>query len=110
MKAGKLRHWVTFETPREDQDADGQPVPGWVYAFGPVPAEIAALSGGELLAAQAEHSHVSTRIKVRYREGITPQMRIYHLGTVYNILAVIPDPFSGIQWVTLLCESGLSDG
>jgi len=111
MKAAKLRHLVTFQTPVTTQDADGQPVPTWVDAFPhPLWADIAPLSGGELIAAQAVQSKATTRMKLRYRPGFTAVMRAVYRGTFYNIEAVIPDPKSGIQWVTLLCSSGLNAG
>lgn len=111
MRAGRLRHLVTFQSLGSTQDAAGQMVPSWVAAF-PVPlsAEITALSGRELIAAQAEQSEVTTRLKVRYRPGFVADMRGVHRGTVYNIKAVIPDPESGFQWVTLMCSSGLNAG
>jgi SPP1 family predicted phage head-tail adaptor len=86
-------------------------VPSWVAAFPmPISAEITALSGRELIAAQAEQSAVTTRIKVRYRPGFVTSMRILHRNTVYNVEAAIPDPDSGFEWVTLLCSSGLNEG
>lgn len=112
LPAGRLRHRVTFEELVTDQDSDGAMVPTWV-PFGdglPLPAEIVPLSGRELIAAQAVQSKVTERIRVRYRPGFRASMRAVHRETIYNILAVIPDPDSGIRFVTLLCESGVNEG
>lgn len=113
MQVPRLRHWVTFEAPLEVLDSDGATVQDWVDAFqvNPrMPCEVTALSGGELIAAQAVQSKVSTRLRTRYRPGFNASMR-GRLGlTIFNIEAVIPDPDSRIRYVTLLCSSGVNEG
>jgi SPP1 family predicted phage head-tail adaptor len=111
IKAGALRHRVAFEELVADLDSDGATVENWAPSFPtPVSAEIKALSGRELIAAQAVQSKISTRIKVRYRPGFKATMRGVHRGVIYDVEAVIPDPDSGIGFLTLLCSSGVSDG
>lgn len=114
MSAGKLRHWLTFETKFTELDSDGASVETWVNAFGTsprMPCEVAPLSGRELIAAQAVQSRVSVRLKARYRPGFAANMRARATdGTCYNIEAVIPDPMSGIRWVNLLASTGVNAG
>jgi len=113
MDAGTLRHWVTLERLVTEQDSDGETDEHWEPAFdvgSRVPAEVTALSGRELIAAQSVHSKVTTRIVVRYRPGIDPKMRALLGGTAYNIEAVIQDSVSRRTHVTLLCSSGVSEG
>ena len=114
VQAGRLRHWVSFEIlPAEPVlDSDGRIEEVWLPVFGgqKQPAEITPLSGRELVAAQGVHSKVSTRIKLRYREGFEARMRALHRGVVYNVEAVIADPDSGYRYVTLLCSSGVNEG
>lgn len=111
MQAGRLRHLVTFEALTVDLDSDGAQVETWAQAFGqPLRAEITPLSGRELIAAQAVHSKVTGRIRVRYRPGLTASMRAAHRGVIYDIAAVIPDPDSGFQHVTLLTTTGANEG
>jgi SPP1 family predicted phage head-tail adaptor len=110
MEAGRLRHRITIDELIVDINSDGAQVEQWWTAHRMVPAEISPLSGRELIAAQAVQSKVSTRIVIRYRPGIMPSMRVAHRGTVYNVQAVICDPASGIEWITLLCTSGVDDG
>lgn len=112
LPAGRLRHRVAFEELVTDLDSDGAMVPTWV-PFGdgrPLPAEIVPLSGRELIAAQAVQSKVTARLRVRYRPGFTASMRAVHRGTIYNIEGVIPDPDSGVRFVTLLCSSSVNEG
>jgi head-tail adaptor len=120
MQAGRLRHWLTFEDKTSELDSDGAMVEDWIPAFDAsprMPCEVTALSGRELIAAQAVQSKVSTRIKLRYRPGFSPTMRAWYQDprvnsptTIYNIEAVILDPDSRIRFVTLLASSGVSQG
>lgn len=112
IRAGKLRHYVTFQAPVVEVDSNGEATETWPDAFDgqQISAAIEPLSGRELIAAQQVHSRVTTRITVRYRPGILPEMRVVHRSTYYNIEAVIPDADSGFRHCTLLCYSGTNDG
>jgi SPP1 family predicted phage head-tail adaptor len=113
MRAGRLRHRMLFEKPGpEELDSDGAQVETWLPEFNGrlQSVEIVAMSGRELIAAQATQSKVTTRIKARYRREYKASMRGNHRGTIYNIEAVIPDPDSGARSVTLLCSSGVNEG
>ena len=113
MRAGRLRHWVTFERPVSEQDSDGNEVSYWADAFAlnsRMPCEIVDLSGSALVAAQAAQSKVTTRIKTRYRPGFDASVR-GRIGTrVWNIEAVMLDPDSRNRWVTLNCVAGTDEG
>lgn len=107
LPAGRLRHRVKIEELVVELDSDGAQVEAWV-PFGDgryLPAEISPLSARELIAAQAVHSKVTTRIRLRYRSGITASMRVRHRDMVYEIEGVIPDPDSGRRLVTLMTTS-----
>jgi SPP1 family predicted phage head-tail adaptor len=111
MGAGRLRHRVSIEALTTDLDSDGAQVEDWTDAFGQrFSAEISPLSGREMIAAAAVQSEVTTRIRIRYRAGVTASMRVNHRGTVYDIKAVIPDADSGRRWLTLNCTSGVNEG
>lgn len=114
MRAGSLRHWLTFEKLVVDTDSDGAKVESWVDAFpinSRMPFEVVDLSGRELIAAQAVQSSVTTRLRGRYRPGFEPAMRARSPGgQVYNIQAVILDPDSRKRYVTLPCSTGLNEG
>lgn len=113
MKAGRLRHWLTFETLVTEQDSDGNAVEAWVDAFDTnprMPCDVEALSGRELIAAQSLQSRITTRIRTRYRPGFDAVQRARDATTIWNIEAVITDPDSRIRWVTFLCSSGTNAG
>jgi head-tail adaptor len=120
VKAGRLRHRVTFERLLVELDSDGAQVETWLPAFdvsSRMPADVETLKGREQQAAAAVHSRVTSKITTRYRPGFRPSMRAWITdpatdpdAVVYNIEAVIPDPDTRRVSVTLLCSSGLSEG
>lgn len=111
MRAGALRHRVTFERLVETQDSAGDMVRNWVPAFRePLWCEIMPMMGRELIAAQAIQAEVTGKIRMRYRPDIDAKMRCVHRGVIYNIKGVVPDPKSGIGWITLLTTEGTNDG
>lgn len=110
IAAGRLRHLRMFQRPEYlyDEETNGQ-VTQWVD-IGNIYCEIKPLSGRELLAAQAEDSEVTSRVTIRFRDDITDKCRILHRGKILNIEAVLPDPESGLEYLTLPCSEGLNDG
>lgn len=110
LKAGRLRHRITIERPLYTQDAAGAGVTTWTVFADDVPAGVSPLSAKEFLAAQQVQSQVVARITTRYRPGLDASMRIRHRGAIYNIAGVIPDPGSGIEWLTLPVSAGVNAG
>ena len=112
MKAGKLRHFVSFQVPTVEIDSNGDQTETWVDSFDAqeFPAAIEPLSGRELIAAAQVHAEVTTRILLQYIPGILPEMRVVHRGVNYNIRSIIPDDKYLTRHVTLLCTSGTNDG
>lgn len=115
MQAGALRHLVLFARYTAVRDSDGRETAAsaWLPLFNGQRqrAEIHALSGRELIAAAAINSKVSTRLHMRWKDGITAGDRaVGQDGTTYNIEAVIPDPHSRVRGMTLLCSSGPHQG
>jgi head-tail adaptor len=115
MEAGRLRHWLRFERLEQVNDSDGNLVEEWLDAFevgSVMPCELVALSGRELIAAQAVQSRVSHRIRCRYRPGFNAAQRAVDVATgdAFNIEALLPDPDSRIRWVTMLCYVGANAG
>jgi SPP1 family predicted phage head-tail adaptor len=111
MQAGRLRHRVSLEQFTTTLDSDGERVEAWEDAVGfLIPAEIAPLSGKELIAAAATQSKVAARIVIRHRPGVVPSMRVVHRDTAYGIEAVVPDKVSGVDYLTLFCSAGAAEG
>ena len=107
LAAGKLRHRVTIQQQVETQNPDtGAETVEWgLYADRW--AEYVAQSVREFIAASAVQSEVKGRFTVRADDGIVPGMRVIHRGKQFAILGVMPDPDSGLEYMTLAVSDGV---
>ena len=110
MRAGKLRHRITFMERVITRDPDnGEELVSW-NEYGKLWAKLEPLSGRDLIAAQAAHSEITARITVRFNADIVPTMYAVYRGKEYTIHAVLPDPRSGLEWLTLPVSEGVRHG
>ncbi|EIU7559268.1 phage head closure protein [Providencia rettgeri] len=107
MKAGLLRHIVTFQQNISVELPSGTYDDQWVD-IATTRAEVKPISGRELLAAEAELSEITVRVWMRYRPDITSACRMLFQGETYDIQSVIPDV--KCTRLELLCKQGVSDG
>lgn len=108
MRAGELKWQIQIQLPPVGKNASGDPNTEWTK-LADVWAKKEDLSGRELLAAQAAQSEITTRFRIRYRDGITSKMRVVVGGAIYNIEAALDRTGSRVE-LQLMCSSGLSDG
>lgn len=110
MKAGDLRHRVTFERKVTTNDpVSNEEVVAWVE-FVTVWAAVKDLSVREFIAAQSTQSEVTCRIVTRYRDGFDASMRARHDGRIYNLHGALRDPVSGKEYLTFPASEGLNNG
>lgn len=88
MQAGQLRHRVTIQEPDPTQDEYGEAAPTWVDVA-TLWAAVEPLRGREFLEAQRLGAEVTTRIRIRHRDGIVAEMRVSWGDHTYDIEAVI---------------------
>ncbi|ATQ77900.1 head-tail adaptor protein [Massilia violaceinigra] len=100
--AQTLRDLVTIQAPA-GRDAIGQPIPGGWVEFAKVWADILHTGGMEAIKAGAVTSTVQASIRLRQRAGLHAGMRVLHDGTIYKVLAVLPDKVRR-QYLDLVCE------
>jgi SPP1 family predicted phage head-tail adaptor len=111
LDPGKLRHRITIQKPINQQDpTTGQLTTNWVAVASNVAAAIEPVSVREFVAAQAMQSQISARIVIRYRPGLTAQMRILHGAKIYNPQGWLADPDSGLEYLTAPCSEGVNQG
>lgn len=97
MRAGPLRHRVTIERPVEARTGSGAVRADYQPWLERIAASVEDVRGDERWLANQIVAEVSTRIRIRYREGITAKMRVLHrraagsptLEDVYEINAVV---------------------
>lgn len=102
MKAGQLDQRVSITRLVQGQDEIGQPINAWAPVF-TTWAAVEPLAGREFFAAGGGQSEVSTRIRLRYRPGVTSADRVTHEGREYGIVSVI-DYKSAHRELVLMCR------
>lgn len=112
IAAGRLRHRVSLQRNEPTQDqSTGEILDKWVE-YAKVWASVEPLSAREFISAAATQSKITTRITIRYMDGVDASMRIVHTKRgaqrVFNIEGVLSDRESGLEYLTLPCSEGVS--
>jgi SPP1 family predicted phage head-tail adaptor len=113
LHAGELRHRVDIEQAKSVQNkSTGSVSIIWEKFAENVPAKIVPLSGREFVQAGAVQSKVVARITLRRLAGMTAKMRVVDRETltIYNPEAILPDPESGREYITLPVSTGVNNG
>ena len=106
MRAGLLRHRVTIqEKGTVERNSYGEEVITWAEVD-TVWGSVEPLLGKEFLAAKREGAEVTTRIRIRYRSGITPTMRVVWGSHTYDIESVVEVEGRGRE-LQLMCREVL---
>lgn len=101
LPAGSLNHRIEIQSLESVQDeVTGDITPLWA-TFCNCWANVRPVSGREFMGADREQSQITATIKIRYREGVKPSMRVIHGTHTYNIEEVLEDPESAREWLTL---------
>ncbi|MFL1495503.1 phage head closure protein [Pseudomonas antarctica] len=111
MRAGDLRHRIRFQKLVSGMDPETmEPIEASWVDVATLWAAVNPLSGREFIQAKAAQSEEVGRIVIRYRSDIKAAMRGIEGDRVYNIQAVLPDPRSGREYLTLPYSEGVNDG
>ncbi len=108
MKSCRLKHLVTLQERSQTQDSFGQPIDTW-SDVATLRASIEPLRGRELFAAQQVNGELSTKITIRYRSGVSEDMRMVHGDVVYNLTPPV-DVEMRHAWLEIMATSGVNDG
>lgn len=108
VAAGRLEQRVTLQQRVAGVNALGQASTSWANMV-EVWAAVEPLRGREFFAAGQTQSEVTTRITIRYRQGVTSAMRVVWRGQPYDIREVI-EPNGQRQTLELMCLQGVGDG
>lgn len=111
LHAGELRDRITIQKRVYSQDAvTGEQTVTWQDWLVNEPANIEPVSVRDFIASQANQSQIVARIKIRYRDGLDPTMRVLNDGAIYNPMGWLPDGNSGREWLTAPCTLGVNEG
>lgn len=105
--SGLFRHTILLQRPVEAQDPNTGAVEVVWQDYATRSAQHVPASVREFIAASAVQSEVKGRFTVRADEGITADMRVIHRGKAYQILGVMEDPDSGLEYLTLAVSEGV---
>ena len=113
MRAGTLRRRLVIQSRSTSQDTAGEAVATWT-TVATVWADIAPISGRELVTAQAISAEISHQITLRYQAALANTkamagMRAVYGGRNFNIHAVMNEDERN-RMLTLLASEGLNDG
>lgn len=91
VRASELREVVNIESLTTAADAYGNEADTWAAITDGtnVPAKVEPLRGSEFIAAQQVQSEVTHTVKMRYRTGVLPSMRLLYRSRYLHILTVI---------------------
>lgn len=87
MKAGDLKHRITIERPVSKTDARGNRVITW-EPIATCMASMSDVSGRDFYAAQAYQAQDTVTFGIRWRDRITKECRIDHMGAKYEIMEI----------------------
>lgn len=107
INPGKLRHLVRIERPVNANDPQGRLKPTWEKVADTL-AAIEPLSARELIAADQAQSRIDTRITIRHRTDISPEMRIVHGEVIYRVMGLVPDNHAGVRYIVIPAHTGVS--
>jgi SPP1 family predicted phage head-tail adaptor len=111
LDPGRLRHRITIQRPVIVQNVTtGEQSTSWANVAQNIAAAIEPLSVREFIAAQSMQSEITTRIVIRYRAGLTANMRILHGSKIYNPAGWLADADSGLEYLTAPCSEGVNTG
>ncbi|WP_374556628.1 phage head closure protein [Aquitalea pelogenes] len=98
--AGPLRDRLLILRPVDRAHPSGAPCDSW-QAVRRIWGAFEGFTGRLYLAALAEQSGLSARVRIRRRSDIQPGMRLQARGASYHIQAVQPDPDPAWLWLLL---------
>jgi SPP1 family predicted phage head-tail adaptor len=88
MNPGDLRQRLTIQRKVPTQSSSGEEDPNW-STLATVWGSAEPLRGQEYLEANRLQADLDIRFRIRYRDGISPNMRVKHGDRYYNIVSVI---------------------
>ncbi|MEY9096281.1 phage head closure protein [Paenibacillus sp. RC84] len=109
MNSGALRHRITLQKKETGSDDEGLPLVNWID-FASVSAAIEPLRGREYFAAAAANAESTIKVRIRYRQGVTADMRVLYNGRILEVQSPPIDPFERHKELHLMCKEVAGNG
>lgn len=103
MNAGRLNRRITIQSKTVTRDAYGGESISWTDVA-TVWAAVLPIRGREYVAIREAGAELTTRFVIRYRQGVTPAMRVVHGSANYDIEQVI-DTDDGHRFLELMARA-----
>lgn len=103
MDVGRLNRRITIQGKTVTRDAYGGESISWTDVA-TVWAAVLPIRGREYVAIREAGAELTTRFVIRYRQGVTPAMRVVHGGANYDIEQVI-DTEDGHRFIELMARA-----
>jgi SPP1 family predicted phage head-tail adaptor len=97
INPGELRHRITFQL--QDLDSEDEDWKDIATTW----ANINPISGKEYYSAETINSDLTHKIRLRYRKGITPDMRVIYNDRIFYIISVINE-YEKNTMLQLMCR------
>ena len=88
LPAGRLRNRVTIKSKTATQNSYGEEVIVWV-TLATVWAAVEPMRGQEYLESRRLQAEVDYRVRLRYRSGLAPTMRVYYDNRTLEVVSVL---------------------
>ena len=105
MRAGLLRHRLTIQIPGKSQNDFGEWIESW-NDWATVWGSIEPNLGKRYFEAKQANSEVQGLIRIRYRSGVLPTMRVKYGNQIFKIISIV-HPFEKKQELHILYKEAL---
>ncbi|MHB8124649.1 MAG: phage head closure protein [Desulfitobacteriaceae bacterium] len=109
MNPGILKHVIDIQKELTSRDSYGASTKEWVTFLRSARASVEPLTGREFFAAQQVNSEITHLVKMRYRSGIIPEMRLKFGNRYFDIRSAINIKEAGKE-MYLRCTEVLPNG
>lgn len=104
MQTGRLRERVTIQQESVTRDGSGEQLKSWTEVATVWAAVTPGASSERFLASAGQRvAEVTHTVRIRYRAGITPKMRLLWETRILEIISVV-DPDGRLRTTILLCS------
>ncbi len=105
IRAGELEQYITIEKPVNTEGDYGETTTTWTTHCN-CWANIQNLKGKEYWDAKSINSEVTAKIKIRYRDDITADMRVKYESRYFYVNSFF-DPYEERKELLLMCKEQL---